>query len=47
MGSKSNEVWVDRDSAGDYIHRTGSENKIKECDVVDGQVLVNTQQSQL
>ena len=44
MGSKSNEVWVDQDSAEEYIQKNGSKQKIEEYDVVDGQVLVCTQQ---
>ena len=46
MSSKYNEVWVDRDSAEEYIWSSASKKEIKECDVVDGRVLVNTQQSQ-
>ena len=42
MGSKSNEIWVDQDSAEEYIQKSGLKQKIEECDVVDGQVLVHT-----
>ena len=46
MGSKKNEVWVDVDSAEAYIWSFRSKKKIREDEVVDGRVLVSTQQSQ-
>lgn len=46
MSSKFNEVWVDKDSAEEYIRSSNSKQKIKKSDIIDGKVLVSTQQSQ-
>ena len=45
MGSKKNKVWVDVDSMEAYIWSSGSKKKIQEDEVVDGRVLLSTQQS--
>ena len=45
MSSKLNEVWVNQDSAEEYICKSGLDGKMNECNVVDGQVLVHMRQS--